>query len=186
MGSKGANAPKGTDGDRVWINDLEIENAVIKWPWSHFNGAADTFNDAGDRNFTVVLNPDYARQLMLIPNGWAIKEHAPREEGDEPEYTLKIKISYRFEAPRIFFLKEREVFNEETQQNEMALRKFRVENEEELSDITRGTVERIDFVAKPSRWVRSGETGVTAYLSEMYVHISESKMRSQYDDVEEV
>ena len=28
MGSTGTQAPKGTDGNRVWINDLEIEDEV--------------------------------------------------------------------------------------------------------------------------------------------------------------
>jgi len=186
MGSK-QQPPKGTDGQRQWINDLEIEDAQIKWPWSHFNGAADTFNTEGDRNFVVILNPEDARALMEIPDGWSIKEYEGREEGDEPEYTIKIKISYRFEAPKIFFLKEKEVEDPDNPgQTITQLRKFRVENEAELNDITRGTVKRIDFVAKPSRWVRNGEAGVTPYLSEMYVHMAESKIGSQYDDIQEV
>jgi hypothetical protein len=185
MGSK-QQPPKGTDGNRVWINDLEIEDANIKWAWSHFNGAADTFNTEGDRNFVVVLDPEDARALMEIPDGWSIKEYPGREEGDDPEFTIKIKISYRFEAPKIFFLKEKEVVDPETGQTTMKLRKFRVENESELNDITRGTVKRIDFKASPSRWVRNGEAGVTPYLSEMYVHMVESKIGSMYDDVEEV
>lgn len=185
-GSKGTQAPKGTDGNRVWINDLEIEDAQIKWAWSHFNGAADTFNAEGNRDFVVVLNPDYARSLMEIPEGWNIKEYEGREEGDESEFTIKIKISYRFEPPKIFFLKEKEVVDPETGEKSMQLRKFRVENEAELNDITRATVKRIDFVAKPSRWMRNGEAGVTPYLSEMYVHMQESKIGSQYDDVEEL
>lgn len=190
MGSKGTQAPKGTDGNRVWINDLEILDAQIKWPWSHFNGAADTFNTEGDRNFVVSLNPEYARSLMEIPDGWSIKEYTDTREGaegEEPEYTIKVKISYRFEPPKIFFLKEKEVEDPDNPgQTIMQLRKFRVENEAELNDITRATVKRIDFVAKPSRWMRNGEAGVTAYLSEMYVHMQDSVIGSQYDDIEEV
>lgn len=186
MGNK-QQPPKGTDGTRVWINDLEIEDATIKWAWSHFNGAADTFNTEGDRNFVVSLKPEDARALMEIPDGWTIKEYVDTREGaegEEPEYTIKIKISYRFEPPKIFFLKEKEVELEDGTVTTQ-LRKFRVENEVELNDITRATVKRIDFVAKPSRWMRNGEAGVTPYLSEMYVHMQDSKIGSQYDDVEE-
>lgn len=187
MGSK-QQPPKGTDGERVWINDLEIEDANIKWAWSHFNGAADTFNAEGERNFVVTLDPTDARALMEIPDGWSIKEYVDTREGaegSEPEYTIKIKISYRFEPPKIFFLKEKEVVDPETGVATMQLRKFRVETEAELNDITRGTVQRIDFVAKPSRWIRNGEAGVTPYLSEMYVHMADSKIGGKYDDVEE-
>jgi hypothetical protein len=187
MGNK-QQPPKGTDGNRTWINDLEIEDAQIKWAWSHFNGAADTFNAEGDRNFVVSLNPDDARALMEIPDGWSIKEYVDTREGaegSEPEYTIKVKISYRFEPPKIFFLKEKEVELEDGTVTTQ-LRKFRVENETELNDITRATVKRIDFVAKPSRWMRNGEAGVTPYLSEMYVHMQDSKIGSQYDDIEEL
>lgn len=186
MGNK-QQPPKGTDGNRTWINDLEIEDAQIKWAWSHFNGAADTFNAEGDRNFVVSLKPEDARALMEIPDGWTIKEYVDTREGaegEEPEYTIKIKISYRFEPPKIFFLKEKEVELEDGTIGTQ-LRKFRVENETELNDITRATVKRIDFVAKPSRWMRNGEAGVTPYLSEMYVHMQDSKIGAQYDDVEE-
>lgn len=187
MGNK-QQPPKGTDGNRTWINDLEIEDAQIKWAWSHFNGAADTFNAEGERNFVVTLDPTDARALMEIPDGWTIKEYIDTREGaegSEPEYTIKIKISYRFEPPKIFFLKEKEVELEDGSVTTQ-LRKFRVENEMELNDITRATVKRIDFVAKPSRWMRNGEAGVTPYLSEMYVHMQDSKIGSQYDDIEEI
>lgn len=188
MGSK-QQPPKGTDGQREWINDLEIEDAQIKWTWSHFNGAADTFNAEGNRDFVVTLRPEDAQALLQIPDGWNIKEYQDTREGaegTEPEYTIKVKISYRFEPPKIFFLKEKEVEDPETGAKTVALRKFRVENETELNDITRSTVKRIDFKATPSRWSRNGESGVTAYLSEMYVHMQDSKLANMYDDVEEI
>lgn len=163
---------KGTDGKRVWINDLEIEDANIKWPWSHFAGEKDTFNEAGDHNFTVILPEDVALDLMQIPDGWAIKKLEPREEGDAPEYVLKIKISYKYEQPAVYILKGN--------------RRFRAD-ETDLADIKRSTCERIDVIASPSRWVRpNGDTGVTAYVREMYVQIRESRFAEMYADYEEV
>ncbi len=44
-----------------WIDDLEIGNANVKWGFSHFDGRADTFNDEGDHNFTLILPEDQAQ-----------------------------------------------------------------------------------------------------------------------------
>lgn len=165
-----AGAVKSTDGERVWINDLELEDVQVKWPFSHFDGRKDTFNEEGDHNFTVVLPEDQARELMEIPNGWNIKERAGREEGDPPEFTLKIKISYKYEEPAIYFLKGN--------------RRFRA-TEEDLVDIKRSTCERIDVICSPSRWVQPDRTGVTAYVKEMYVKIRESRFAEMYSDYDD-
>ena len=167
-----SNSPKSTDGNRVWINDLEIADANVKWAWSHFDGRKDTFNEEGDYNFTISLDPEMAKELLTIPDGWAIKVHEPREEGDPPEYTLKVKISYRYEQPAIYIIK--------------GDRRMRAE-ESDLPGIKRSTCEQLDVIIQPSRWVRpNGETGVTAYVREMYVKIRESRFAAQYADYEEV
>lgn len=162
---------KKTDGEKVWIDDLEIEDAQIKWPFSHFDGRKDTFNDEGDHNFTVILPEDVAEALMEIPDGWSIKKFEGREEGDPAEYTLKVKISYKYEQPPIYFLK--------------GTRRYRA-NQEDLADIKRSTCERIDVIVSPSRWVSpKGETGVTGYVKEMYVQIRESRFAEMYADYED-
>lgn len=155
--------------DRPWIEDLEIENANIKWGFSHFDGRPATFNDEGDHNFTIILPEAQAKELM--EQGWSIRELEGREEGDPPEYLLKVKISYRFEAPPIFFLK--------------GTRRYRAD-ERDMADIKRATCEQIDVIIQPSRWVHGKDTGVTAYVKEMYVKIRESRFGAKYADYEEV
>lgn len=162
---------KSTDGVKVWIDDLEVEDADIKWPFSHFDGRKDTFNDEGDHNFTIIIDPEWAERLLEIPDGWAIKRHDPREEGDPPEYTLKVKISYKYEQPAIYIIKGE--------------RRFRA-SEEDLADIKRSTCERVDVIISPSRWVNpQGQTGVTGYVKEMYVKIRESRFSAMYADYQD-
>lgn len=157
-------------GDRPgWIPDLEIENAQIKWAFSHFDGRADTFNDEGDHNFTVILSEQQAAELM--EQGWPIKPNQGREEGDPVEYLLKIKISYRFEAPKIFLIKNK--------------RKIRAD-ERDLTDIKRTTTEQIDVIIQPSPWVYGGNSGITAYVKELYAVVKESQYAEKYADYEEV
>lgn len=152
-----------------WIEDVELEDVQVKWNWSHFDGRADTFNDQGDHNFTIVLPEATAKKLL--DEGWTgIKESAGYEEGDPPEWTLKIKISYRFEAPKIYLIK-----------NE---RKFRAD-ERDLADIRRDTTDQIDVIITPSRWVNGPRTGVTAYAKELYAKVRESRFASKYSDYEE-
>lgn len=155
---------------QAWIDDLEIQNASIKWAFSHFDGREDTFNAEGDHNFTVIIDEEEtARRLM--DEGWNIRTNAGREEGDPDEYLLKVKISYKFEAPKIFLLKGQ--------------RKYRAD-EIDLADIKRSTTEQIDVIISPSRWVRQGTTGISAYCKEMYAKVKESRFAAEYADYEEV
>ena len=152
-----------------WIPDLEIENAQIKWAFSHFDGRADTFNDEGDHNFTIILPEEDAKRLM--DEGWNIKEMDGYEEGDPPEYLLKVKISFKYEAPRVYLIKGN--------------RKFRAD-QRDLADIKRATTEQIDVIIQPSRWVNGNRTGISAYVKEMYAKIRESRFSAMYADYEEV
>lgn len=155
--------------DNDWIDDIEIEDVKIKWAFSHFDGKADTFNDPGDHNFTIILPPEQA--LDLQEQGWSIRKLDPREEGDDPEYTLKVKISYRFEPPKIYLIKNG--------------RKIRAD-EQDLSDIKRATTEQISVIIQPSRWVHGNNSGITAYVKELYAKIRQSRFEEMYEDYEEI
>lgn len=155
---------------RKWIEDVELEDVQVKWAWSHFDGRAEGLNQEGDHNFTIILPKETAE--ILAEEEWAIKENSGYEEGDPPEYTLKIRISYRYEAPRVFLLK--------------GTRKIRAD-ESDLADIKRSTCERIDVIITPSRWVRpNGETGITAYAKELYAKVRQSRFSEMYEDYEEI
>ncbi len=153
-----------------WIDEVELENVDIKWNWSHFDGRADTFNDEGDHNFTIILPEATAKEMLAL--GWTgIKENEPYEEGDSPEWTLKAKISYKYEAPRVYLIRNS--------------RKIRAE-QEDLRDIRRDTCRQLDVILTPSRWVNGPRTGVTAYVKELYAEIKQSKFADKYEDLEEI
>lgn len=157
------------DASQKWIDDVELEDIRVKWAFSHFDGRADTFNDQGDYNFTIILPEETAR--TLADEGWAVKELPPYEEGDDPEFTLKVKISYKYEAPKIYLIKGN--------------RKIRAE-EADLSDIRRDTCEQIDVIITPSRWVNGNRSGISAYAKELYAQVKESRFENKYSDYEEI
>ena len=168
-------APSDTSEKRQWIDDEELEDVKVKWNWSNFDGN-DNLNGPGTYNFTVILTEEDAK--TLLERGWTgVKENAPYEEGDPPEWTLKINISYKYEAPKIYLIKER---------SDGTVRKYRVTEQAELHDIRRDVTDQIDVIITPSRWVQGTRTGVTAYTKEMYVKIRESRFASKYGDIEEI
>lgn len=152
-----------------WIDDFEQEDANIKWAFSNFDGRQSTFNDEGDHNFTLIIDEEKAHEM--IAEGWNVRRMEGREEGDPPEYLLKVKISYRFEAPAVFILK--------------GSRRFRAD-QADLQDIKRETVKQIDVIVSPKPWVHGRDTGVSAYVKEMYVQINESRFAAKYADYETV
>lgn len=155
--------------DKKWIEDFALEDAQIKWAFSHFNGREDTFNAEGDHNFTLILPEETA--LKLQDEGWAIRRMEGYEEGDPPEYLLKVKISYKFEPPKIYLIKGN--------------RKMRAD-QRDLADINRATCERIDVIITPSRWVHGQNSGITAYTKELYATVRQSRFDERYADYEEI
>jgi hypothetical protein len=157
------------DKKQDWIDDVELEDIRIKWAFSHFDGREDTFNAKGDYNFQIILDEDVAMKLRDI--GWNVRTMDGYEEGDPPEHLLKVKISYRFEPPKIYLIKGE--------------RKIRAD-ERDLADIRRDTCERIDVIITPSRWVVGANSGISAYAKELYAVVKESRFSARYADYEEI
>lgn len=152
-----------------WIDDIELADVQIKWAFSHFDGREDTFNAEGDHNFTIMLPEETA--MKLKEEGWTIREMEGYEEGDPPEFLLKVKISYRYEPPKVYLIKGQ--------------RKVRAD-ERDLADIRRDTCDRIDVIITPSRWVHGQNTGISAYVKELYATVRESRFAAAYADFEEI
>lgn len=159
-----------------WIEEAELEDISVKWAFSHFDGKADTYNDEGDHNFTINLDEKQAQEMLR--DGWNVKTRAGYEEGDPDEYHLEVKISFRYDDPLIFLVKD----------NGVSKRKVRAQITD-LKDIRRSTTEKIDVILKPHRsrkWqLPDGRDGCTAYVKEMYAVIKESRFSAKYDDYEE-
>jgi len=154
---------------RKFIPPLEIENAQIKWAWSNFGGRKAMYNEEGEHNFQLILDEPLYRQLK--EDGWSVRESDGPEDGDPSEYLLKVKISYRFEDPRIYLIKNN--------------RKIKA-REDDLQDITRTSTKQIDVIIKPSFWERNDKVGISAYVDEMYVVMNTSRFADAYADYVDV
>lgn len=145
-------------------NEVTIENARIVF--RNFAGAQKQYNDAGKRNFSVVLTPELAEQLEK--DGWNVKRKPPREEGEEEFCHLKVTVSFGGRPPRIIMMssKGRNTLDEETA---------------ELMDYAE--LDNVDLIIRPYDWVVNGNSGRKAYLKTMYATVHEDDLDLKYANV---
>ena len=143
---------------------LKIRDTRILFP--NFEGREQKFNREGDRNFCVVI-PDADVVEKLEEDGWNVKTLQARNEDDEPVHYIRVKVSYKYRAPKVFVLLEggKKISLSETNINE-------------LDNLYITNVDKVSIT--PSRWTRdNGESGITGYLKSIYVTLDE-------DDEEEL
>ena len=84
---------------------LQIDDARIIF--RNFAGRADKYNREGDRNFTLVIpNQEICDALMNDVNeygvGWNVRIKPPREDGEDPFMTLKVKVKFTNRGPNVY------------------------------------------------------------------------------------
>lgn len=152
------------------VEKLEFENAkIMGGKFKNFSGKGTDYNKEGSRFFSIVIPSDKVDDL--VSKGWTIKSLAPREEGDEPIYFMKVNIRFTedggFADPKIY---------KGTSADNM--HKVTVDT---VSDLDRDELEHVDIVIRPYHWSRkSGEEGISAYLEEMYALIKGSRFSAKY------
>lgn len=144
-----------------------IENAQIIF--RNFAGKEGEMNRAGDRNFSVLLEPDTAEELRR--EGWNVKQLRAREEGDPRQDFLPVSVSFKIKPPRLVLLTSngRNVIGEE---------------ECEVFDWV--DIEFVDVTIRPYEWTVRGESGIKAYVKTLYVKVLEDPLDLKYADLEEL
>ena len=146
------------------INDVSIENARLRF--RNFSGREDTYNRAGDRNFTAVIDdPEIAQQLRA--DGWNIKER-DFEDGTV-EYRLPVKVKFGDYPPSIYMI---------TGKNRTQL------TEESVGVLDRADLQTCDLIIRPYHWSVNGKEGITAYLKTGYFVLEIDEFASKYAEEE--
>lgn len=140
---------------------FKIEDAQLIF--RNFAGQERTFNPAGERNFAVILTPEAAETLAA--DGFNVKMTKPREEDDEPEYYIQVKISYKFKPPRVVMMTSRARTNLD---------------ESQLEVLDYADIKTVDIIANGSNWDVNGKQGTSAYLKSMFVTIEEDDLERKY------
>lgn len=148
-------------------NNIIIEGARIIF--RNFKGEATQFNRAGDRNFCVVLDEDFARDLEA--DGWNVKRKAPREEGDDELIYLKVKVAFGNYPP---------IIKQVTSRGATKL------DEDTVMILDSAAIENVDLIISPYEYEVNGKRGISAYLKKMYVTIAEDVLDKKYARFEDV
>lgn len=144
-------------------DDKNVTMQGVRLIFRNFRGEAGQFNAAGNRNFSVLLDPKTAKAMLR--DGWNIKELRVREEGDEPEYALKVTCKYGKVPPRVVML---------TSRGRTDL------TEETISVLDHAVIIDADLIVRPYEWDVQGKQGISAYLQSLYVTIQEDELELKY------
>lgn len=146
-----------------------IRNARICFP--NFAGRADRYNKAGDRNFSIRLTEDQAREIEEQEFYIRRKEF---DDGRDPAITLKVNVSYRgYSAPKIVVIDG----NNHTE--------FGMEDQDHLYMIDNyfmsGEVEKVDVRFTQYRNKnRTDSYGYSAYLDTIFITLFEDPLQAEY------
>jgi hypothetical protein len=146
------------------LDKLTLEGVRIIY--KNFAGEKRQYNSEGDRNFSVVLE-DLPFAESLIELGWNFKP-VRDEDLTTVGYHLKCKVSYDVAPPRITTIRE---------SGRLAL------DEKSVAMLDYQPIIEVDIVISPYHWEMNGSTGVSAYVSNMFVIIDEDRLDLKYSRV---
>lgn len=146
------------------IGNITIEDARLIH--RNFSGTQTQFNPQGNRNFSVVLNPDIAQELMA--DGWNVKVRQPKDEQDEPFYYLPVAVRFDPIAPNIFMVTSRG--------------KTRLD-ESNVNLLDAAIIRNADLKIHPRVWEGTAGRGVKAYLRTLYATIEEDELDLKYGEI---
>lgn len=146
------------------MNNITIENVRIGF--RNFSGKEGKFNPKGERNFVIFLEDDIAKELQN--EGWNIKWLKPRNDDEEPQAILQVKVAFGKMPPNILLIssKGRTMLNEEN-----------------INILDWAELKNADVILRPYMWSVSGQDGVKAYLKKMYVTLIEDDLEKKYEIV---
>jgi hypothetical protein len=147
---------------------LKIEGTRIVFR-PNFEGKEEQFNREGDRYFNVEVMPEDVDDLAA--KGWNVKSWQGKEEGDEPVYFIKVKVSYKIKPPRLVLITSR----------------GRIPLDEETCDMLDWTeFEFVDVIINASRYNINGRSGISAYLKTGMFVVAEDELEQKYAHLPEV
>lgn len=146
------------------MKNLVIENAKLMF--RNFSGASRKYNPPGNRNFSVVLDPETATRLAS--DGWKIKTLAPRDEYTDPLFLLSVKVKYGDYPPKIVLITSRGKTVMDV--NDIHILDFAI-------------LTNVDLMITPYRYEYNDLSGITAYLKSMYATIYEDELEQKYMDI---
>lgn len=129
----------------------------------NFAGKEGQYNREGDRNFSVILEPDIAE--VMLKDGWNVKYLASREDGEPDTPYIQVAVNFKNKPPRVVMI---------TSTNRTNL------TEESVEVLDWANIQTCDLIARAYEWTVNGKTGTKAYLQSLFVTIEEDALERKY------
>lgn len=143
--------------------------------YRNFQGREGKYNAEGDRNFCLELDQETADQLAR--DGWPVKKQDPREEGDENQPYIEVRVKYgRVHRPTIYLVTTRG-----------GVRHRRTLLNEDMVDLLDSVeIANVDLIVRPYEWAVGGKTGIKPYLKSLYLTVVEDELEAEYAELDDV
>lgn len=153
------------------VRPIEFPNCRIGF--KNFKGEKGTYNKKGDRNFVVFIeDPEFAQ--LLDSEGWNVKYPKPLPDLDPEEDTrqpyLPIKVSFDNVPPKVVLIRESASGQQTTQNLE----------EDTIGLLDDMQFDLIDLFVRPYAYDVNGNTGISAYCSQLYLTARSVGFESKY------
>ena len=153
-------------------NIVEINDARIIF--RNFEGRADKYNHAGNRNFAVVIpNQELADELVNDLNeygvGWNVKVRESQEEGEDDFRYLPIKVKFNNRGPAVYL--------------ESGGRRNKL-NEDTIALLDNIDIESVSMDIRPYDDIINGKPFRTAYLQAICVVQNIDRFAARYAEEE--
>lgn len=146
------------------LSPVVIEGAEIIF--RNFEGKEDTYNRAGDRNFTLILPEDLAQ--AMLHDGWNVRQLRAREEGDDPRWRIDVAVAYKVKPPKAWLI---------TSRGRTPI------GESEIGMLDQVDMVNVDLIINPYPWAVGDKSGIKAYLGSIFVTIAEDPLELKYGDL---
>ena len=148
---------------------FDVEDARVRF--LNFSGIGSQYNREGDRNFTLIINPEDVEELT--DKGWNVRPKTLDE--DEVEYRLNVAVSFRSfkNIPPVAIY---------THCNGVTTKI----SEETVADLDNADIRSIDLTVRPRAWedYKTGELKIKAFLKEMHVVLNPNRWQEKYAAME--
>lgn len=138
----------------------------------NFEGRPGTFNQEGQRNFCVLIDPEIAEDMLA--DGWNVKQ-LKEYEGEPGDFYLQVECKYRdrygneLRPPKLQILGSRGT-TRLTEENAYLLDKV--------------DIAKVDLIFNGRVREEDGQRKIKAYLQSYFCHINEDYLELKYADMQ--
>ncbi len=129
----------------------------------NFSGKEGQYNREGDRNFSVILDPEVAD--VMLKDGWNVKYLNAREEGEDPTPYIQVSVNFNNRPPRVIMITS-------TARTHLT--------EDTVSILDWAEIQTVDLIARGYEWAVNKKTGTKAYLQSLFITIEEDALERKY------